>query len=149
MGHADAVELLIKFGADINAKDRNQYTPVHVAAASGMETVARMLINTGADVNSQNAFGNTPLHIACLNSHLTICQDLVGSGANLEATNFRGQTPLHIAAASTGGVDCLLFLLEHNVDINKQSLDGRTPLHMTAIHGRFTRSKTLIDKGLF
>jgi len=32
-------------------------------------------------------------------------------------------------------------------DINVQSEDGRTPLHMTAIHGRFTRSKTLIDHG--
>jgi ankyrin repeat protein len=34
-------------------------------------------------------------------------------------------------------------------DINAQSEDGRTPLHMTAIHGRFTRSKTLIDHGKF
>lgn len=148
MGHTETVELLIRFGADVNAKDRNQYTPLHVVAASGMETVSRMLINAGADVNSQNAFGNTPLHIACLNSHLNICQDLVNSGANKEATNFRGQTPLHIAAASTGGVDCTVFLLQHNVEINKQSLDGRTPLHMTAIHGRFTRSKMLIDKGI-
>lgn len=63
------------------------------------------------------------------------------------------------------GVECLNFLLEKGVDMNKCSADGRTPLHMTAIHGRcvlwcllklnflnsyigrFTRSKTLIDKG--
>ncbi|CAG9861443.1 unnamed protein product [Phyllotreta striolata] len=147
MGHTDTAELLIKFGADINAKDRNQYTPLHVAAANGIDNVSRLLLNSGADVNAQNVYGNTPLHIACLNGHLGICQDLVASGANLEATNFRGQTPLHIAAASTHGMDCLMYLLRQNVDLNCQSLDGRTPLHMTAIHGRFTRSKTLIDSG--
>lgn len=36
MGHVDTVELLLRGGADINAKDRNQYSPLHVAAASGM-----------------------------------------------------------------------------------------------------------------
>jgi ankyrin repeat protein len=59
------------------------------------------------------------------------------------------QTPLHIAAASTHGVGCLDVLIKMGADINVQSEDGRTPLHMTAIHGRFTRSKTLIDHGKF
>ena len=57
------------------------------------------------------------------------------------------QTPLHIAAASTHGASCLEVLINVGADINLQSEDGRTPLHMTAIHGRFTRSKTLIDHG--
>ena len=33
----------------------------------------------------------------------------------------------------------LVMLLQDN--------DGRTPLHMTAIHGRFTRAETLIAHG--
>lgn len=114
---------------------------------SGIETVCKLLLSAGAEVNVQNSYGNTPLHIACLNAHLGICEDLVSAGADLEAANFRGQTPLHIAAASSNGIDCLSFLIEQNVDINKQSMDGRTPLHMTAIHGKFARSKILIDKG--
>lgn len=28
-----------------------------------------------------------------------------------------------------------------------QSKDGKTPLHMTAIHGRFSRSQTIIHNG--
>jgi ankyrin repeat protein len=59
------------------------------------------------------------------------------------------QTPLHIAAASTNGVGCLDVLIKMGADINVQSEDGRTPLHMTAIHGRFARSETLIDHGKF
>jgi ankyrin repeat protein len=57
------------------------------------------------------------------------------------------QTPLHIAAASTRGAECLEVLIKEGADINPQSDDGRTPLHMTAIHGRFTRSKILMDNG--
>lgn len=112
-----------------------------------MDTACRLLLEAGAQVDAKNSHGNTPLHVACLNGHLSVCHELAMFQANLEATNKRGQTPLHIAAASTHGVDCLLFLLEHNVDINVQSADGKTALHMTAVHGRFTRSNMLIEKG--
>ncbi|KAL3282867.1 hypothetical protein HHI36_006026 [Cryptolaemus montrouzieri] len=147
LGHVDTIDLLIKCGADVNASDWNQYTPLHVAAANGNDSVCRLLLNAGANVDSQNTYGNTPLHIACLNGQQLVCQDLVNSGADPEAINFRGQTPVHIAAASAHGAECMMYLLSQKVDVNKRSLDGRTPLHMTAIHGRFTRSKSLIDQG--
>lgn len=35
MGHVDTMDLLVRNGADINAVDRNLYTPLHAAAASG------------------------------------------------------------------------------------------------------------------
>ncbi|GJQ85972.1 hypothetical protein Trydic_g21818 [Trypoxylus dichotomus] len=146
-GHADTIEILLQRGADINAQDRNQYTPLHVAAASGAVSVVDVLIGNGADVEAQNAYGNTPLHVACLNGHGSFASELLRYRTDKQATNFRGQTPLHLAAASTHGVHCLNLLVNHEADINRQSLDGRTPLHMTAIYGRFTRSKTLIDKG--
>lgn len=113
-----------------------------------MVDVCKELLSSGAQVDMQNAYGNTALHIACLNGHLSVCQVLISFGADVEAINYRGQTPLHIAAASTHGNDCLNYLVNQKVNINKQSLEGRTPLHMTAIHGRFTRSKTLIDCGM-
>jgi len=67
----------------------------------------------------------------------------------IEAVNYRGQTALHLAAASIHGVHCFKLLIHNGLKVNVQSEDGRTPLHMTAIHGRFTRSKTLLDAGAF
>lgn len=72
---------------------------------------------------------------------------LLYARSRTEAVNYRGQTALHVAAASTRGVQCLEVLIQAGLKINVQSEGGRTPLHMTAIHGRFTRSKTLLDAG--
>ncbi|XP_017885030.1 serine/threonine-protein phosphatase 6 regulatory ankyrin repeat subunit A-like isoform X2 [Ceratina calcarata] len=147
MGHDIIVRALIDKGADVDVKDRDLYTPLHAAAASGNIDCMDILMNSGADIEAKNVYGNTPLHIACLNGHADAVIQLIAKGANVEAVNYREQTPLHLAAASTHGVDCLEVLLQNNVRINVQSEGGRTPLYMSAIHGRFTRSKSLLDAG--
>jgi len=45
------------------------------------------------------------------------------------------------------GEKCLAHLMELDANINLQAKDGRTPLHMTAINGRFTRAQMLLDRG--
>jgi ankyrin repeat protein len=70
-GRADVAELLIAFGADMNAKD-NLFgeTPLHYAIAAcqfapqGHLEVAQLLIQRGADVNAKDAKGLTPLDYA-------------------------------------------------------------------------------------
>jgi len=67
-GRADLADLLIAFGADMNAKD-NLYgeTPLHYAiefAPHGHLEVAQLLIDRGADVNVKDANGLTPLDYA-------------------------------------------------------------------------------------
>lgn len=41
---------------------------------------------------------------------------------------------------------CVLFASKHFL-MFPQSRDGKSPLHLTAVHGRFTRSQTLIQNG--
>lgn len=57
------------------------------------------------------------------------------------------QTPLHYASSSTHADKCLDMLLDEGAAVNAQSKDGRSPLHMTSIHGRFLRALKLIQSG--
>jgi FOG: Ankyrin repeat len=62
------IELLRNFisaGDDVNAKDDNGYTPLHVTAqTANLGTVAAILIEAGADVEAKSIYDNTPLDIA-------------------------------------------------------------------------------------
>lgn len=107
MGHDNIVKTLIEQGADVNAKvisillkfldvqlsnilhlylyvkDRDLYTPLHAAAASGSIECMQILISAGADIEAQNGYGNTPLHIACLNGHADAVKELITNGVNI------------------------------------------------------------------
>lgn len=50
-GHAEAVMTLIAVGADVNAKDKNQKTPLHHAASP---RVQEALVAAGAAVNAKD-----------------------------------------------------------------------------------------------
>ncbi len=63
-------------------------------------------------------------------------------------TTFTFQSPLHYSAAATHGAMCLELLINEGANVNLQSRDGRTPLHMTALHGRSTRAQSLIQNGM-
>jgi uncharacterized protein len=56
--------ILIKHGADVNARQLQSVTPLHSAAHNGQTKLASLLIDNGADVNSKMDNGQTPLFMA-------------------------------------------------------------------------------------
>jgi peptidoglycan/LPS O-acetylase OafA/YrhL len=70
-GQAEAIELLIGRGADVNAADRKGGTALLAAAFLGHEKAVDVLIRHGAKVNAANPSGSTPLDVATLDEGTT------------------------------------------------------------------------------
>ena len=70
----EAVERLIKEGADVNAKDKdNGYTVLLYVAESGNLDMVKHLVKNGADVNAKGSKRNeTPLHRAARNGRKAV-----------------------------------------------------------------------------
>lgn len=96
-GRVDTAELLIEYGADVNAKDRQfGSTPAHTAAAKGALEVLKVLLDGGADPNAGSDFGQ-PLHLAAWYGHLRTVAMLVSRGADIDVQNSDGLTPREVA----------------------------------------------------
>ena len=65
-GHTEAMELLIKRGASVNAGGPDGGTALHGAALLGQDKAVEVLIRSGANVNAENKRGSTPLDTAVL-----------------------------------------------------------------------------------
>jgi len=68
-GNIQVVKHNIANGADVNAKDESESTPLHSAALFGHKEIAELLIAKGANVNAKNDGGETPLDWAIKHKH--------------------------------------------------------------------------------
>ncbi|WRX17690.1 Arf GTPase activating protein - like 4 [Theobroma cacao] len=58
------VELLLQYGANINASDSRGRTPLHLCVVSGKSSIAKLLLTRGADPHAVDGEGNTALQLA-------------------------------------------------------------------------------------
>ena len=93
------VEVLLKAGADVNAKQDDGWSPLHVAAAfNPSPAVLEVLLKAGADVNAKDKDGETPLHFAAaLNPSTAVLEILLNAGADPRAIDSEGKTPHAVA----------------------------------------------------
>src|ERR1035438_2887048 len=109
VGSAEAVKLLLDSGADPNAKNDLEATPLILGAGNAEK--ARMLVEKGADVNAHSKLGRTPLMIAasCDGCAGTV-KLLLDKGADPKAADKRGNTALNEAAWANNSASVRLLL---------------------------------------
>ena len=94
------VELLINGGADVNAKNDDNRTPLHFAMIRGTPKIVEMLIKNGANVNAQTKSKETPLHGVAngdSDKHYAIAELLLNNGADVNLKDTNDKTPLDVA----------------------------------------------------
>ena len=71
-------EYLYELGSDINHKDANLDTPLHVTCDKGHLPIVHFLLENHAEVNFKNSsLGQTPLHYAAKNGYVKIVEMLI------------------------------------------------------------------------
>lgn len=58
---------------DVDARDKQNFTPLHVACMCGDVSAARCLLRHGADVGAVSDKGSTAVHWACSRGHTKVC----------------------------------------------------------------------------
>ena len=134
--------------ADVNAKDKCGWTPLHIAAIDGRtETVQALLkhkqMHEQIDVNAKNKYGWTPLHHAAYDGHAAVVQALLASKADVNAKDEDGRTPLH-KAAYNGHEEVVKLLLENRANARLENNLGQTPLALAKEHSK-ANVATILD----
>jgi glycerophosphodiester phosphodiesterase len=94
------IELLVDAGVDVNYRDQQDETALHIAARFGYTECAEILLKAPG-VNreiAEKTFGWTPLFIACVDGHLPVVELLLAAGANPSKSDASGWTPQEHAA---------------------------------------------------
>ena len=111
--------LLLERGVDANARRKDSWTSLHLAAFKGRVEVVQVLLDHGANVKLEAEDGETALHLASRGT-------------------FDSQDQ---------GVSTVRLLLERGVDVNARDKDGWTSLHTAAFVGRVEVAQVLLDHG--
>ncbi|XP_048418967.1 ankyrin repeat and death domain-containing protein 1A isoform X1 [Stegostoma tigrinum] len=142
------MEMLLKKGVNINAKNSIDRTALHWAVGAGHEEAVKFLLDHNASVDDQDSFGMNALLLAAWFGHLRILRTLVNVGAKLSCENKNGLNLLH-CAARRGHIKILEFIMEDLEDIWLDKPDNmqQTALHLAASYGNLEVVKFLIGSG--
>jgi len=144
----ETVEMLLKAGANVIAKNRYQVSPLQLAATNANGVMVEILLKAGADANTTLPEGETVLMAAARAGNAATVKSLVDQGANVNAKeNWRGQTALMWAAAE-GNAGVIRLLVGHGADMRVRSNGGFTAYLFAAREGRIEAVKTLLELGV-
>jgi ankyrin repeat protein len=123
----DTADLLLSYGAGVNARDVFSRTPLYFAAITGNIEVAKVLLANKADVNATDKYSRTALHSAAFNGRTAFAKLLIQNGAKVNARDKYG-TPL--TAAVEKHRDMVELLLNNKADVQMKNGEGFAPIHL-------------------
>jgi ankyrin repeat protein len=97
--NTETIQVLLKHGADVTARDNTHSTPLHLASSKRSPEIVQLLIKHGADVNALDGNRKMPLHLASSEGSPEIARILIEHGADVTTRNDTHATPLHLASS--------------------------------------------------
>ncbi|XP_077490325.1 85/88 kDa calcium-independent phospholipase A2-like isoform X2 [Amblyomma americanum] len=141
------LETMIELGCDLDAKNFQGNTALHIMVARGRLSCVISLLSHGANVNAIGSDGDSPLHVAVRvvkgnkkarqkaeppKSDVSLIHALIVFGADVNQRNQKGETARHLAAVSKlGKKDIVLYTLHavgaQRCDQDRSCSDGCCP----------------------
>lgn len=131
-------ELCLGLGEDVNTRDSNGNTPLHLAAQAENPSAVTFLLEAGGDVSARNNTAATPLHSAVDNEGAEVVTALLEAGADInDGAGSHGTPLLHSLARTTRwgwsprwetSEAVINALLEAGADVNAPDSAAKTPL---------------------
>lgn len=125
------VSELLKCGyRNVDAKNQDGQTAVHLAALHSNEDILKLLLNANVNVNCMDSTGNTPLHYACRTKSASFVRTLIAAKANIQVRNINtGYVPLHDAARH-GNIEAVKELIAAHAPHMPRTESGEFPLDL-------------------
>ncbi|CAG9765618.1 unnamed protein product [Ceutorhynchus assimilis] len=121
----EVVTSLLSRGATVDAKGKDNITPLHVAAQKWKDFdihIAKDLLNHGASIHSLTLEGYTPLHFASERDNAEVVKLFLDLGADINASTKDNLTPLHVAIRNQS-LTVVKLLLECGAKVDNQDTD--------------------------
>ena len=147
----EMIAFVASIGADLNAKDSNGNTLLHLTKDLKM---IRALIAAGADINATNRLNETALFAAVASADFEKSKLLIDKGIDISVKSVSGELPIHNAPyiskndPDTAEIDAhkkiIELLMNAGMDINAADNRGTTPIFAA---GSFDMIKFMVSKG--
>ncbi len=172
MGQTEAAELLLQHGADINGRNRDDNTALHLAVFLGYAETAELLLKSGADVNAKNDDDATPVDLLGVPWEMTrlltrpmgiqLEREEVEAGKAKIREMFSFDAKLGVgtlpnvkdnskdlwAAARTGDLQAIKRYIKKGGDVNAlDKVFQLSAMSWSALHGQTEAIQLLIENG--
>ena len=121
-------------------------TPLHVCGQCGTTKIAEIVLERGVDPDTKDEKGWTALHVSAQYGTTKIAEMLLERGADPEAKAAKGWTALHISS-QYGTTEIATLLMNRGVNVEARTKGASTPLHICAQHGTPEIAMMLTNRG--
>lgn len=128
--HAQAWTLcveLIQRGVDLNVKNRQGYSPLHVYAQHGHEELIRLAIENAAFIHRKDSKGQSALYYAAKADKEAACELLLSLGAEANTLTLEKDSPIHWASRN-GNSSLAKKLIVAGSHAHGENDHGETPV---------------------
>lgn len=132
---------------DLEAKAKDSFTPLLLAAENGHLDIFKHLLSEGARKNVVNDDRLTALHLAAKNGHVALAEFLIQNGADIECLSGVRSRPLHLAAEA-GHVALVKMLLQYNADKESKNARRQTSVIIASAAGNVETVRCLVNHGV-